>query len=53
MVSLTDNVLINKLINNLKQRLKPAAPRHFVAIDFDSRFVRIVHARRTGKTTRI
>ncbi|MDP6542498.1 MAG: pilus assembly protein PilM [Phycisphaerae bacterium] len=49
MASLTDNALINKL----KQRMSPSVPRGFVAIDFDSEFVRIVHARRTGKITNI
>ena len=49
MASLTDNPLVAKL----KQRLKPAVPRHFVAIDFDSQSVRIVHARRTGKVMSI
>jgi len=49
MASLTDNPLVDKL----KQRLKPAVPRHFVAIDFDSQSVRIVHARRTGKVMSI
>ena len=43
----------NTLIDKLKQRLKPALPKHFIAIDFDSRFVRIVHARRAGTVTRI
>ena len=49
MASLTDNAFVAKL----KQRLRPAVPRHFVAIDFDSKSVRIVHARRTGKITSI
>ncbi|MBL7220012.1 MAG: pilus assembly protein PilM [Phycisphaerae bacterium] len=49
MASLTDNALIDKL----RQRMKPSVPRHLVAIDFDSRFVRIVHAQRTGKITSI
>jgi len=49
MASLTDN----KFVDGLKQRFKPAAPRRFVAIDFDSTSVRIVHAKRTGKNTRI
>ena len=49
MASLTDNAFVNKL----RQRMKPSVPRHLVAIDFDSRFVRIVHAQRTGRITRI
>jgi Tfp pilus assembly PilM family ATPase len=43
----------NAFVDTLKRRLKPSLPKHFVAIDFDSRFVRIVHARRTGTSTRI
>ena len=43
----------NAFVDTLKQRLKPSLPKHFVAIGFDSRFVRIVHARRTGTSTRI
>jgi Tfp pilus assembly PilM family ATPase len=49
MASLTDNAFANKI----RQRLKPSLPKHFIAIDFDSASVRIVHARRKGKTTRI
>jgi len=49
MVIFSDSPLIDKLT----RRLAPAGPRQFVAIDFDGRSVRIVHARRTGKSTRI
>ena len=43
----------NSFANKLKRRLKPRAPRHLAAVDFDSTSVRIVHARRTGAATRI
>jgi len=49
MTILSDSPLIDKLA----RRFRPAGPRQFVAVDFDSRSVRIVHARQTGKSTRI
>lgn len=49
MAFLTDNAFVDKL----RRRFRPAMPRHFVAIDFDSRSVRIVHARSAGNTTSI
>jgi Tfp pilus assembly PilM family ATPase len=49
MASITSSAFMDKL----KQRMQPSVPKHFVAIDFDSKFVRIVHARTTGKVTRI
>jgi len=49
MASSTDNTFADKL----RRRLKPSSPRRFAAIDFDSTSVRVVHARSSGKTTRI